>query len=331
MIEGLKALLAFAAASLPAYAIAAERVIEGVYNAEDLAPLEGGRWVLASSMAGGQRPSGSILAIDVRTGKASTLYPNADKAAAPAPPGCPGPVAADAFKPHGIALHKNRLYVVNHGGRESIEIFDVDQTKEPKLRWVGCAVFPAGGFGNGVALTADGTLYATNMGLPMDGSKAVSPMGGDVLSWSATQGWHTVPDSQMFGPNGLLVTPDGSKLYVAAWPAGELVELSLTEAGTTRRTLKLPFLPDNVRWSKTGAILVAGHRTSPETVAECYMSTRAQCEIPSTIAEIDPASLTISCQRDVDLGLATVAANVGEETWVGTARGDRISRLPACK
>lgn len=330
MLKGISALLAVAAAmAFPTAAMAADTAIEGVFNPEDLAALPGGRWILASNMAGGQQPSGRIVAIDVATGTASPIEPAIDRGAASATtPACPGPVAADVFKPHGIALHRGRLYVVNHGGRESIEIFDVEQQATPSLRWIGCVIYPKGGFGNGVALTADDILYATNMGLPMDGSKPVSPMGGDVLSWTVKTGWRTVPDSRMAGPNGLVVTPDGRRLYVAAWPAGDLVELMIGSGGTGRRTLKLPFLPDNLRWSSKGTLLAAGHAASVETVTECYMSTRAQCAIPSAIAEIDPASLKLLCLQKVDTGMATVAANVGTETWIGTARGDRIARLP---
>ncbi|MDB6061240.1 MAG: hypothetical protein JWM78_1343 [Verrucomicrobiaceae bacterium] len=304
-----------------------------VFNAEDFALLDGGKWVISSSMLGGQQAQGGMYAIDVRTGVAQQIYPNsaAEKSTLP---GCPEQVAAAEFAPHGVALHKSTkgetlLYVVNHGGRESIEIFAVELRDKPVLHWRGCLVEPAGAFGNAVAVAADDTVYMTNMGRPMDGSAAFSPFGGDVLAWTAATGWRTVPNSALEAPNGLLVSADGGTLYVASWTQSEMFKLTLATGDTKREVLKLPLLPDNLRWSDDGSIFATGHRTAAALVQDCYVATgRCEKPIPSGISKIDPKSLTISCSSDIDQSMATTTLIIGDDLWVGTARGDSILRKP---
>lgn len=331
LLQALNTLVALTLASLSAAALGDSHV--SILNAEDLAPLDGGNWVIASSMSGGLQLQGGIYAIDARTGTAKKIYPlNTDDTSSMSE--CSAPVPAAEFAPHGIALHKQtdgseRLYVVNHGGRESIEIFDVLQHGTPALRWIGCIPSPKGSSGNAVAVANDGTLFVTNMGAPLDGSASISPMGGDVLMWTKAAGWRTVPNSSILAPNGLLSAPDGHQLYVASWSQGEIFKLTLTGNTASREVVKLSFLPDNLRWNSTGNIFATGHRTTTEAVFSCFIA-KGRCEnsIPSAIAEIDPTSLTVRCTNNTDQSMATTAINVGEEIWVGTARGESVLRVP---
>lgn len=308
--------------------LAGKTAIIDVPNAEDLAPIDGGRWVIASSMAGGTRASGALYLIDAKTSQASRAYPIENAEPSTTNTACPGEVAANAFAPHGITVHRTaegeeQLYVVNHGGRESIEIFAI--TDAPGLRWIGCVPFPSGVLGNGVSVAGDGTIYATNMGRPLDGSEASSDMGGDVLFWQPAQGWRTVPDGAMWGPNGIVAAPDGKRVFVAAWPAGKLVAIDLE--AHERSEVGLPFLPDNIKWSASGTLLATGHSTTEAAVRECYISSRMKCDIPSSLAEIDPATLKIMKLRPLDFDIATTAFDIGGECWLGTARGETIGRL----
>jgi hypothetical protein len=305
-----------------------------ILNAEDLAPLDGGNWVLASSMLGGVQAQGGIYAIDVRSGKARQIYPNGEIARS-SMKDCPTPVAAAEFAPHGIALRQSAqgetlLYVVNHGGRESIEIFAVQQQHDtPTLSWRGCIVAPAGAFGNGVAIAQDGTVYMTNMGKPLDGSAPVSPLGGNVLAWTVAKGWRDVPGSVIATPNGLLVSGDGHVLYVASWAQGEVVRLTLKPAVVTRDVLKISLLPDNLRWSEDGNIFATGHRDTVDAVTDCFM-TQGRCEktILSAMTKIDTKTFAVRCAVDIDQSMATTTVNVGDELWIGAARGETVLRKP---
>ena len=64
---------------------------------------------------------------------------------------CPGPIdpaEKERFRAHGLYLRsagnqRSTLYAVHHGGRESIEVFELDaRAKPPTLTWVGCAIPP---------------------------------------------------------------------------------------------------------------------------------------------------------------------------------------------
>ena len=60
-------------------------------------------------------------------------------------PSCPGPIG-DALAPHGTSISKRangktQLFVVNHGGRESIEMYEIKHEAATwSLAWHGCVV-----------------------------------------------------------------------------------------------------------------------------------------------------------------------------------------------
>ena len=70
--------------------------------------------------------------------------------------------------PHGINLEERAdgaydLYVVNHGGREGVEVFRLDLRDGIDLTWTGCVTMPRGTFANGVAPLPGGDgLVVTN-------------------------------------------------------------------------------------------------------------------------------------------------------------------------
>ncbi len=315
-----------------------------VPNAEDLAPVASGRWVVASSMPGGALATGALYGVDGRGGAVHRLYPRASDATPASAAGCGAEVAPAAFSPHGIAAQRlasggERLFVVNHGERESIELFDIGlSADEPSdgetgerltLTWRGCVPLPAGAIGNAVAATPDGRLFVTNMGAPIDGGARARKWVGDVLEWSPQHGWQTLPDSEIYAINGLLVSARGDRLYATSWAGGEVVRLTRDDGGAvTRKAVSLPFLPDNLRWGRDGSILATGLRATPEQVVQCVMA-RGPCEqtIPTAVAVIDADALTSRCQLDLALHMGTAAVPVGDALWVGPVRGDSIRVL----
>jgi hypothetical protein len=298
----------------------------GVPNSEDLAPSADGRWVFAGSMPGGPVTAGSLSVIDARSGKVRRLYPDAAATGRSTVDGCPAETRS--FAPHGLALSPagDRLYVVNHGGRESIEMFQVVAGPSPSLRWIGCVVGPAGLDLNSVAATRDGTLFVTAIKPPAD-LQDFPTTPGKVLTWRAASGWREVAGGEVITPNGILATPDGATLYVDSYAPGEVIELTLGPSGAARRTVKLGFMTDNVRWGRRGMLTVAGQRAPFMDIARCYQSKASVCDIASAMAEIDRANLSVRCQRPADLSFATTAVPVGAEIWLSSLRGDAIRRL----
>ena len=105
----------------------------GFNQPEDLALLPGGDWLLVSELGKPEsdRP-GALKLFAIAAPQIEHLYPDArvDAAVGSAPlwgdPDCPGPPGG-SFSPHGIHLDPDgRVLVVNHGGRESVELFALE-------------------------------------------------------------------------------------------------------------------------------------------------------------------------------------------------------------
>lgn len=139
----------------------------GPISPEDLVAIPDSPWVLVSGM----EDDGYLYSVDTRDLNSPAIYPIAasvprhDRTMFGA---CPGP-STTRFRPHGLSLRSgsgriHRLYVVRHGNRESIEVFQVDATKtRPRLTWVGCVIAPEGVGLNSVAALPDDGFAATKL------------------------------------------------------------------------------------------------------------------------------------------------------------------------
>ena len=107
----------------------------------------GGQWVVAGAYAG----AGGINLIRVSNRTSIQAYPAAGAAEmldakTASCPGVPNAATKAKFQTHGLSLREGRngvhtLYVVLHGGRESVEVFTLDaRPQTPTLTWIGCAV-----------------------------------------------------------------------------------------------------------------------------------------------------------------------------------------------
>lgn len=311
-----------------------------VNNVEDLALLKDKQWVIASSMRWGKADQGAIYGINRTTHERVRLYPNDSAGSVSAIAGCDAPVAPLAFAPHGIALQTvstggEMLFVVNHGERESIEVFEVIAGEVPSLQWQGCILAPKDAMGNAVAVTPDYQVYLSAMVTSQDKSQRASSWMGKIFQWSADAGWQVVPDSDIYAPNGLVVTDDGKEIYVNSWAAGEVIKLTRSEQGLPlRKTLKLDFLPDNLRWaqsqdgSQRGEVVAAGLRGTVADVVRCTMAP-GPCDktVATGIASIHADTMAIHCLKNIDLHMGTVALPVANGLWVGPVRGDSIRVL----
>jgi len=316
-----------ALAQAPACAPAGDvQFVCGQQAPEDLVVVPGGEWVVASAYAG----SGAIAVIRTRDRMSFAAYPAAsareqlDREAYGA---CPGPPDPSAFRTHGLYLQAgsgttHRLYVVAHGGRESVEIFELDAGADvPRVTWIGCAVAPEPIGLNSVRALGDGGFIATNF-LPRGETFQALQAGarnGELWEWHTGSGWARVPGSETSGANGLEISDDGRWLYVAAWGSQSFYRLSYGRTPVERREIPLGFRVDNVRWARDGSILATGQGG-------------AQGAQASIVVTIDPESLEVEevVRRPDDqaFGAGTVAVEVGDAYWVGSFRGDRIAVFP---
>ncbi|MEE2638691.1 MAG: hypothetical protein VYE68_15825 [Acidobacteriota bacterium] len=302
---------------LPCEAVGEIRFICDLISPEDLAVIPGSEWVIAS----GNRAGGRIHLVSVAEKTATVLFPGAtpsERLDATAYPTCPGPIdptEGDAFNAHGLYLHPGQdavhtLYVVHHGNRESIEVFEVNTSARPTMTWVGCVVAPEPLGLNGVVALPDGGFAAT------------SPRTGDVWEWTAERGWSRVPGSEDTAPNGLEVSADGRFLYVAGWAEEKLTRLSRGRIPVQKDVIDLGFRPDNLRMSLDGAVIFAAGHGNIQTP-------RAPLEESSNVAVIDPDTLSVRhvFQHAALDGFvaSTTAIQIGDEMWLGSHRGERIA------
>ena len=297
----------------------------GPVSPEDFAPVPDSPWVIVPNMV----DNGAIQAVDTRDHSTVTIFPAAagarhDRAMYG---DCPGPVTS-AIRPHGLNLRlgsggRHTLYVVGHGAREAIEVFELDASGAvPALTWVGCAVAPEGIGLNSVVALPDGGFTAT------------SPGNGDMWEWQSGDGWARVAGSEEIGPNGIELSRDGEWYYVGGYGDQALIRLSRNRTPPEKHPIPVGFHIDNVRWGPGNTLLAAGHiGPTREAIGVCIRE--GQCDgVSSRVSRINldnnTAEEIVNYPSNDLLILGTAAIQVGDEIWVGqVAEGDRIARFPA--
>ena len=302
----------------------------GQVSPEDLANVPGSEWVLAS----GNAANGAIRLISVRDRTTTILFPTAapkERLDSKTYDSCPGPIdpaEKEKFSAHGLYLRPGKnslhtLYVVHHGNRESVEVFEFDgRAKPPTLTWVGCAVAPEKVSLNAVVGLPDGGFAATNIQTRgIERSKLMSgEVTGELWEWHTGAGWKTVPGSETSGPNGLEISKDGKWFYIGGWGSQSFIRLSRGQTPVKKDAVPVGFHLDNLRWAPDGSLFAAGQGGTANAGT-------------SNVSKVNPSTLKVQeiiryPYNDV-FTVGTVAIQVGKEIWVGSVRGDRIARFPA--
>lgn len=309
----------------------------GLQAPEDLVVVPGGQWVVAGAYGG----TGGVYLINAKERKPLRVYPadNArerlDASLYKTCPGAPDAATKAKFQTHGLYMHTgannvHRLFVVLHGGRESVEVFEVDARQAtPVVTWIGCAVAPEPIGLNSVRGLPDGGFIATNFlargpggGLGGPGMKAMmaGEKNGELWEWHPASGWQKLPGTETAGANGLELSDDGKTMYVAAWGTQSFFRVSRGAATPERKEIPLGFRVDNIRWAQDRTILAVGQGGTPAA---------------TVIVKIDPNTLAVrELLRHPDTpayGAGTVAVEVGGDLWVGSYRGDRLAIFPGLK
>ena len=223
--------------------------------------------------------------------------------------------------------------MVDHGGGEAIDRLVLELGEEGPFIAAGeRLVQPPRTSANAVAPLPDGGFVMTSMFDPTDRELlsrfARAEPTGQVWRWSLANGWGRFGDQPMSGANGIAVSRDGF-VIVCEWAARRIWRLD--HDGRVVASAATDFLPDNLRWTADGRLLLAGQSTRPEVLFGCE-ARGDRCPLAFRVGRLDPVSLTFESLITMDeadaategFGGATGAMLVGEQIWVGSFTGQRI-------
>ena len=311
----------------------------GVQNAEDLVTVPNSRWMVASGMA----PGSGLHIVDTQAKTVRNLYavgtanarPDKTKYAS-----CPGPLDAKQAMLHGLALRpaangRYTVYATNHGGRESVEVFELDTSgASPAATWVGCVVTPDKMALNSVAAFTDGSLVATVLILPgktFEDAFAQKNT-GVVLAWKpGDKTFQALPGTELSANNGIETSPDDREFYVASTTTKRIIAFSRTAPYKPLRTAQLKeFGPDNVRWTADNRLITAGMiDNEPACGGAPKTEEGIRCPRGYVVVTIDPKTMAVT---EIARGPATkaftgtaIAMRAGDELWLGSFFADRLA------
>jgi hypothetical protein len=315
-------------------------VLCGTHNPEDLELTPDGKYLIATQFVN-QGRSGT-------TGAGMALFDIAKKTfskmgVTDAPdkswgdPACPGPIG-DALVSHGESLAKRKngvwaLYVVNHGGRQSIEMYELKRASSPAgwaLVWHGCEV--AAHDYNDVAILPDGGFVGTYPTALATGGTA-GPFGGAVTGyvarWVPGKGESELPATRIRYPNGVVADARGRYIYINEFAGRQVFKYDL-EDGKVIGSVKVDFLPDNLTWTKKGLLLAAGVKGAR---GDCPEGSGRPCIQGFGVAEIDPAKMQArvifdSSSHEPLISGVSSALQVGDAIYLGAFQGDRLVKIP---
>ena len=320
----------------------------GAQNPEDLVPVPGTRWIIASGMKAGA----GLKLVDTETKTARFFYTGRPAQLRPDKtlfPNCPAPPDASAFNAHGLYLRRAqapglyRLYVVSHGPLESIQVFAVDaRSAEPSLTWTGCVPMPEGNklAANSVAAFSDGTIIATIPQRPgtTNAQRLRGEPTGDVVEWKpGTDSFRVVPGTQLAGNNGIEISLDEREFYVVSFGTHTVVVFSRQDPLKPLRQLQAPgFMPDNLRWSGDRLIAAGPMYDEPACggtrLAVVDNPVLTSCHRGYVVAQLDPRALswTVLAYAEPNPNIAVVSTGVvmGDTLWIGAAASEGIAYQP---
>ncbi len=313
-------------------------------NPEDLVVSPQGQFILVSQMGDmeGDLP-GSLVALAPAAGEIQPLFPAAGSVQ---PTQGWGEVACsppDMFSPHGIDLEQldsgaHALYVINHAGRESVEMFEVlEDEQSVELIWRGCVLAPEHGYFNDLVVLRNGDFWVSQM-FPRDANVIWAALRmqftgyapGYAYHWSPAGGFVRLPGTDAKFANGIEKSADERHVFLNSYFGDELIKVD-TVTGTRLGSVSVAS-PDNLAWSPSGELLVASHHASIPEMLACTDIDEGSCGFRFQVVAVNPDTLDARVLLDhkgPPMGAATVALPFGDSVYLGTFAGDRIARVSA--
>lgn len=314
-------------------------------NPEDLAVLPDKKGLIVSEYGDiyGSKP-GALAFYDIPKQRRRSAFDGGDgskpteywgDSSCTEPPGKP-------FSPHGIDLSQRsdgrwQLLAVQHGGRESVEFFEVKGAGEDsQLVWRGCAVAPSNAKLNAVAVGKSGEFFTTKM---FSADTSWESEGGDpnkptglVYRWSGKSGFDPVAGTEGVMPNGIAASDDGNTIYVVYSGESRVKKIDVKTGDVL--VSKAVSSSDNIKWSADGKkLLAASFDIEPdgrEQFAQCMSHDVDFCPIDFSVVELDPETLskkTLFENHDAPMGAGTVGLKVGSVLFIGSLAGNRILQV----
>ena len=322
----------------------------GARNPEDLVPIPGTRWLIASGMSDGA----GLKLVDTTAKTARPFYTGSPAQQRPDRtlfPACPASQDASIFNAHGLYLRRARaaglymLYVVSHRPLESIQVFTVDaKGAEPSLTWTGCVPMPGDDksrlAANSVGAFSDGTIIATVPQRP--GTTNVQRLRGestgDVVEWKpGSDGFHVIAGTQLAGNNGIEISLDEREFYVVSFGTHTVAMFARQDPRKPLRQTQAPgFMPDNLRWSGDRLIAAGPMYDEPACggtrLAVVDSPVLTACHRGYVVAQLDPEKLEwmVLAYAVPNPNIAVVSTGVvmDDTLWIGAANSEGIGYQP---
>ena len=311
----------------------------GLDKPEDIVAAPNGRDIIFGQFG----ENGSLAVLDTHNNSVHTLFPGSDSRLAEdefwGEHSCRKP--SSSLQAHGIDLSQRsdgrwQLLAVNHGGRESVEFFELEFGNEgrPRAIWRGCVVMPEQGNINDVAALPDGGFLVTHMA---DKDSQMWQLflsffgvdSGYVYRWDREAGFSPVAGTEGQMPNGILLSPNGEHFFLNIYFGNELRKYDLA-SGELLGSVEIE-KPDNLSWNDRGKLLVASqHASTLELLSSLEQEGSAPSLLPFSIYEVDPDTLEkrLLLRREGEpMGAGTVAVEVGGNLYIGSYAGDRMIKM----
>ena len=284
-------------------------------------------------MAGGKGSAavrGGIYTIDLKG-------PREDWALQPVTPQAP-----DSFRPHGISLYQGadgtrRLFVVNHPANAASDILIYDVADDNSLTLVQTVHSSLLVSPNDVVAVGPESFYATNdHGTSSPNGKLIDDFllirNGNVVYYDGKE--MRVATDLLGYPNGINVSPDGSRIYVATTLEAALhVYARDPQSGALKAVdfARLGTGTDNIDVLPDGTLLIGAH---PDLVQFMEHAEDPKALSPGQVVRVEPdpkgggKAATIYLNKGEQISGLSVAAGYKDQMLIGAVFQPKIL---ACK